>query len=73
MADIRSVTLYAHRDKDSNWDQWTELGGDEDDAGRNFSYAGYEITLGCTVDMDTGDVMCTRVNGGSLRAPVTLN
>ena len=48
--------FYFHSSKDSNWETWSELGGDEEsDAGSEFAYAGYEICLHTMVDLDTGE------------------
>lgn len=48
--------MYLHGDKESNYGEFEELGGDIDgQAAVEFSYAGYEVCIHCMVDLDTGE------------------
>jgi hypothetical protein len=70
---VREIKVYAHNDKDSNWNQWeTDLGQPANDAGRRFAYCAYEVEFDCTVDIRTGTVMCQGVNGVPLEKEIEL-
>lgn len=71
---VRDLKVYAHNDKDSNWNTWQEqLGQPENEAGRAFSYTAYEVEFDCTVDVRTGKVTCHKVNGVPLITDMELN
>jgi hypothetical protein len=59
------VTLYTHSSKESNWDKGKEIGL-EDEALKNFMYAGYEHAMEYEVDMATGNAELVAVDGRKL-------
>lgn len=64
-------TLYAHRDKDSNWNVWEEeLHQDDETAGRTFSYALYEIGVRCRINLTTGEVTILGIEDGAEVVPL---
>lgn len=68
------LTLYLHRDKGSNWSTWEdELGQPENEAGRRFSYAAYEVEVQGEVDLDSGVFTATHFDGEKLANPVVLS
>lgn len=66
----KEITFYSHTTKDDNWETSREYGLDEE-AQRNFSYTGYEITFTCDLLKD-GTVMAKEVNGVPLIEPVKI-
>lgn len=54
---VKSFTAYFHRDKDSNYEAFGDLGGDlnSSDARTRFAYMGMEIGLATMVDIETGE------------------
>ncbi len=58
----KRAKLYAHVDKDTNYDIGREIGL-EGDALRRFSYWGHEIAFDADVDMETGEVKLLTVDG----------
>jgi hypothetical protein len=58
----KRVKLYAHVDKESNYDKGRELGLDEA-AMRNFAYWGGEIEFDAEIDVETGKVRLLAVDG----------
>lgn len=66
----KTVTLYAHRNKEDNYYEGEKLGltGLALD---NFRYVGYEVEFNCVVALD-GTVHATHVNSVPLVTPVKL-
>jgi hypothetical protein len=58
----KQVKLYAHVDKESNYDTGKKLGL-EGDALRSFAYWGHEIEFEAKVDMETGNVTLLTIDG----------
>ena len=56
--------FYVHGDKDSNYEEGTELGL-EGEALDKFSYTGYEIGLALEVNPSTGVAMCIGIEEGN--------
>lgn len=60
------LKLYFNRNKEDNWYVWEDqLNQPENEAGREFSYAGYEICLHCMVDLETGHVESYGIEDGN--------
>ncbi len=66
MPDDRVVhhKLYLHSSKESNWEDWRELGGDdESEAGSDFAYTAYEVCFHTMVNLDTGECQAYGIEG----------
>ena len=67
----KTIKLYVHSDKDSNYELADELGLDED-ALENFMYAGYEVKLTIEVYAD-GHSVCTHLDNVELVTPARMS
>lgn len=70
-------TFYAHSDKESNYERFESFckkGGHDCNpfAAERYAYTGYEIEFTTELDLDTGIVMATHVNGVKLETPVEI-
>lgn len=74
---IIKTKLYAHRDRDSNYDlirtEAESIGFElTEKAERAFAYVGYEISFDVEIDLETGVCHALTVNGVELPEPLEL-
>lgn len=62
----KTVKMYLHQDKESNWDLGEELGMDENTIRDSFAYTLSEVELDVEVDLETGETEIKAVDGVTL-------
>jgi hypothetical protein len=67
----KTLSMYMHRDKESNYDLANQIGLD-DDATQNFKYMGTELQISIIVQRD-GSTVATHVDGVLLDYAVKLS
>lgn len=60
---MKTVDIYVHSDKDSNYDKAESLGITDAEAIRNFVYTGMEERLTYSVNVKTGESKLIGANG----------